>query len=68
MVLSASVPWYNMPPREFPARRWLRARYPFLVSPLVFAQAAASAASDGAARRDFPAKVWLTARVERQQR
>jgi hypothetical protein len=29
MVSNGSVPWYNRPPRPFPAKDWLRERYPF---------------------------------------
>jgi hypothetical protein len=59
MLSSPFVPWYNRPAREFPALVWLRQRYPFLVSPLVFARYRQPRPSDGASQqRPFPAKVW----------
>jgi hypothetical protein len=64
MVSIGSAPWYNRPAREFPAKRWLRERYPFTVSPLIFARLAVYPV--GAAlgqRRPFPAKRWLEARA-----
>jgi hypothetical protein len=56
MVSSSPVPWYNCPAREFPARRWLRQRYPFSVSPQVFARQPTRQAALG--QRPFPALVW----------
>jgi hypothetical protein len=60
----ASIPWYNLPPRAFPAKTWLENRYPFRVSPACFIQPLArpagglrAAAASG--RRAFPAKRWL---------
>ncbi|HEY7358785.1 MAG TPA: hypothetical protein VH590_20020 [Ktedonobacterales bacterium] len=59
MVSSGPVPWYNLPPREFPAQKWLKRRYPFSVSPSVFARHAATPA---ATWRPFPALLWLAQR------
>ncbi len=56
MVSSARVPWYNRPPRPFPAKRWLETRYPFRVSPSALARHGSHAAAPG--RRLFPALVW----------
>ncbi len=55
MVSSGPVPWYNRPAREYPVTRWLRQRYPFLVSPAALARQAAEPAP---ARRVFPATRW----------
>jgi hypothetical protein len=55
MVPSSAIPWYNRPASEFPARRWLRQRYPFTVSPQVFARPARKPTI----QRRFPALVWL---------
>ncbi len=58
MGSSGSVPWYARPPRDFPAKRWLRQRYPFRVSfapfRLLTARPAGWATSPP---RDFPA--WV---------
>ena len=59
MASNGPVPWYNLPPREFPAQEWLKRRYPFIVSPAVFARYAAPPA---AAWRPFPALLWLAER------
>ncbi|HEY7356965.1 MAG TPA: hypothetical protein VH590_10885 [Ktedonobacterales bacterium] len=61
MVPNGFVPWYNVPARRFPAQKWLEQRYPFIVSPSVFARLAETPAAL-AARRRFPALVWLEAR------
>ena len=64
MVSNGSVPWYNVPAREFPIKRWLRQRYGFILPPLVFARPAAQFWPGAAAlqRREFPAQRWLRAR------
>ncbi len=63
MGSSGSVPWYARQPREFPAQRWLRERYPFRVT---FAPSITSRAQpEGQATagpREFPAKRWLRER------
>ncbi len=64
MVSSSAVPWYNRPPRPFPAKRWLEQRYPFRVSPSVFVWQNPAAPAPGVPRR-FPAQVWLEARQRR---
>jgi hypothetical protein len=72
MVSSRPVPWYDRPARPFPALVWLRARYPFLVPPSVFARMAASAAAPTAAgaclgrasaRREQPSSLPLGTRA-----
>ena len=60
MISSARVPWYNVPPRPFPAKRWLETRYPFRVSPSALARHGGHATAPG--RRAFPALVWLEQR------
>jgi hypothetical protein len=62
MASSQSIPWYNVPPRRFPAKRWLEQRYPFIVSPAIFARWAETPAAP-TSRRRFPALVWLEARA-----
>jgi hypothetical protein len=62
MVSSSPVPWYNRPPRPFPAKRWLEARYPFRVPRPALAWATIHATSDGVAPRPFPAQIWLAVR------
>jgi hypothetical protein len=59
MVPNGSVPWYNVPARRFPAQKWLAKRYPFSVSPSVFARLAATPVPDW---RPFPALLWLAER------
>ncbi len=59
MVSNGAIPWYNVPARRFPALIWLEQRYPFVVSPVVFARRTDALASG---RRWFPALVWLEAR------
>ncbi len=61
MVSDDSIPWYNLPPREFPARRWVQQRYGFVLPPLFFAQPA-HVPCTSLVRRPFPAKVWLKKR------
>jgi hypothetical protein len=71
MASSPSVPWHNLPAREFPPRRWLRERYRFQRSfapfPLLPARPAGWATS---APRSFPAQVWWQKQLAnaRQQR
>ncbi|HEY7358794.1 MAG TPA: hypothetical protein VH590_20065 [Ktedonobacterales bacterium] len=60
MVSTGSVPWYNIPAREFPAQKWLAKRYPFIVSPASVARLGGRAAPES--RRRFPALIWLEAR------
>ncbi|HEY7346701.1 MAG TPA: hypothetical protein VH599_00185, partial [Ktedonobacterales bacterium] len=61
----ASIPWYNLPPRAFPAKAWLENRYPFRVSPAFFIQPRGRATPAAASGRcEFPAKRWL---AEQQQ-
>ncbi len=67
MVSSSAVPWYNRPPRPFPAKRWLETYYPFRVSPALFAQPPASARRVTAQPREFPAKRWLRERQAEDQ-
>ena len=57
MVSSSPVPWYNCPAREYPIKRWLRARYPFIVAPSALARPALPALT-ASGRRRFPAQVW----------
>lgn len=62
MVSQRPIPWYDLPAREFPAKRWLRKRYPFYIPPSLFARYTTSAGSAAPVwRRPFPAKVWLAA-------
>jgi hypothetical protein len=58
MVSSASIPWYNRPPREFPVKRWMRQRYGFSLPPLAVAPPTPPARVAMPERRRFPAKVW----------
>jgi hypothetical protein len=68
MVSNGSGSWYNRPARPFPARVWLATRYPFTVSPSVFARLADEISAPPAwGRRPFPAKVWL-ASLEKRSR
>jgi hypothetical protein len=62
MVSTEPIPWYNRPPRPFPAKVWLEARYPFRVPRPALAWATIHAATDGIAPRPFPALVWLRQR------
>ncbi len=66
MVSSSPLPWYNVPPRLFPAQVWLEQRYPFRVPRLAFARVAANNPNDGVTPRPFPAKVWLEQRRQAQ--
>ncbi len=59
MVADDSVPWYNRPPREFPAQKWLKQRYGFILPPLVFASPAPPARVATLERRRFPALLWV---------
>ena len=62
MGSSGAIPWYNVPARQFPALVWLERRYPFRISPLVFARSRPSLARLGQTnRRRFPAQVWAEA-------
>jgi hypothetical protein len=61
MSSSPATPWYNVPARAFPAKRWLEKRYPFRVSPLLFLPPLARQVGAASARREFPAKRWLEA-------
>ena len=64
MASSSPLPWYNVPPRLFPAQVWLEARYPFRVPRSALAWATVHTTSDGVAPRPFPALVWLLARQQ----
>jgi hypothetical protein len=64
MVSSDSVPWYNRPPRPFPARNWLadwvKDRYPFSMPPIVFARLVERRPAGWCVSppRVFPVKGW----------
>ncbi|HEY7358876.1 MAG TPA: hypothetical protein VH590_20475 [Ktedonobacterales bacterium] len=62
MVSSGPVPWYNRPPRLFPARDWLERRYGFRLPPLCCATPRPPIDA-WEPRRDFPVKRWLDART-----
>jgi hypothetical protein len=49
--------WYDVPPREFPAQRWVREQYGFRLPPLYVRP------RDQPARREFPAKRWVRMRA-----
>ncbi len=56
MVSKIALPWYDVPAREFPAKRWLRQRYRFDLPPLRFRPACPPE------QREFPALAWVRAR------
>ncbi len=58
MISSGFIPWYNRPPRPFPAKRWLETRYPFRVSPSALGWQGPRPAGSATFRREFPAKRW----------
>jgi hypothetical protein len=62
MVTDTTLPWYNLPPREFPAKRWLRQHYGFTVSLSVFARQSVALPMP----RRFPALVWVESRQPRE--
>ncbi len=64
MVSSPIIPWYNVPAREFPIKRWLRQRYGFILPPLAFAPPARRASAAAPEQRRFPALVWLEQRQQ----
>ncbi len=66
MVPTVSVPWYNIPARGFPIKRWLRQRCGFVGAPLVFARLAETPAAPPPEQRRFPALVWLEAQARQQ--
>ncbi len=57
MVPSGFVPWYNVPAREYPIKRWLRERYGFSVPTSALARYAPRPVVWR--QRRFPAQVWL---------
>jgi hypothetical protein len=60
MSSSQSIPWYNVPPREFPIKRWLEQRYGFFVPTSIFARPVSRPAGWFVSPpRDFPARPWL---------
>ncbi|HEY7357774.1 MAG TPA: hypothetical protein VH590_14955 [Ktedonobacterales bacterium] len=62
MSSSQSIPWYNIPAREFPTKRWLRQRFGFILPPLAFAPPARPASAATLEQRRFPALVWAEQR------
>jgi hypothetical protein len=62
MASTGPVPWYNIPAREFPIKRWLRQRFGFILPPLAFAPPASPASAAPPEQRRFPALVWAEQR------
>lgn len=62
MGSSDLVPWYNAPARPFPAQRWVKQQYPFVVWSLAFAWRVVAVRGAEKPRRRFPAQVWAEAR------
>jgi hypothetical protein len=64
MVSARSLPWYNRPAREFPAKKWLRTKYPFYIPPSLFARYPGGPVVWR--EREFPARRWLEGKQQQR--